>query len=143
MKRTLISLVGLVILFVGCENIPGSMKQEPSEKQQAGKAFIPPEPSKAITVISATAKGSMGYEGKKAHLNLKNNTPKDIVTIEFTIQCFDEQSNVVQGSPMHYIQTATPSFIKAFEPKEFDIEKKLPAKTARIEVTIDKVNYAQ
>ena len=143
MKRKLISLVGLVVLIAGCESVPGSKKQESPEKQQTGKAFIPPEPSKAVSVMDATAKGSLGYEGKKAHLTIKNNTAKDIVTIDFAIRCFDAQSNVMPGSPMHYMQTAMPVFLKASETKEFDIEKKLPANTARIEVTIDKVSYAQ
>lgn len=143
MKRTLISLVGLMFLFVGCDTLTGSKKEESSEKQQAVTAFTPPEPSKAISVISATAKGSMGYVGKKAHLSINNNTPKDIVMIEFKIQCYDSQSNVVPGSPMHYIQSAIPAFIKASETKDFDIEKMLPAKTARIEVSVDKVSYAE
>lgn len=143
MKRTLIVLVGLVVLFAGCDKLSGSKKEESPEKSQARAAFTPPEPSMAITVVSATAKGSMGYEGKKAHLDIKNNTPKDVVMIEFEIKCFDAQSNAVAGSPMHYIQTAMPAFLKASETKEFDIEKKLPAKTARIEVAVEKVSYAE
>jgi hypothetical protein len=143
MNRKVISLIGLVVLFAGCENIPGSKKQGTSESSQAGKSFIPPEPSKAITVISAAARGSMGYEGKRAHLNIKNNTSKDVVMVEFTIQYFDAQSNVLPGSPMHYVETVMPVFIKASETKEFDIPKTLPAKASRIEVAITKVSYAQ
>ena len=132
-----------MILFGGCENFPGFKKQEPAEKQQSKKEFIPPTPSKAITVISATAKGSLGYEGKIAHLKIKNNTVKDIVMIEFAINYFDSKSNAMQGSPMRYIQTEMPVFIKASDTKEFDIAKKLPTQTSRIAVSIDKVSYAQ
>ena len=143
MKGKLVWLVGLVVLLVGCENLPGSKKQDSSEGQQAGKAFTPPEPSKAISVLSAAARGSMAYEGKRAHLTIKNETPKDVVTVEFEIRCFDEKSNAVPDSPMHYTQTAMPAFVKASETKEFEIEKKLPAKTSRIEVSVEKVGYAE